>query len=117
MTATRRFAILVLACAGLAGCGTVDTSRENWAYTGRDAALRQPAPPSIGELASAAWALEAQGKLDAWQRRTQAAVNADKEACGRETGQGGAPGARSGNGDAFLACMKARGWIRTSNPL
>lgn len=108
---------MTLALAGLAGCGTVGTNRESWAYTGRDAALRQPAPPSIGELASAAWALEAQGKLDAWQRRTEAAVEADKEACGRETGQAATLGALTGYGEAFLACMKGRGWIRTGNPL
>ncbi len=117
MKSKRLAAILLLACAGLSACGTASTSRESWAYTGRDAALRQPAPPSIGELASAAWALEAQRQLDAWQQKTQAAIDSDKDACGRETGQGGALGAWTGYGDAFLACMKGRGWIRTSNPL
>lgn len=117
MKTTRRIAAVLLACAGLSACGTASTSRESWAYAGRDAALRQPAPPSIGELASAAWALEAQRQLDAWQQKSRAAIDADKEACGRETGQGGPLGALTGYGDAFLACMKGRGWIRTSNPL
>ncbi len=45
------------------------------------------------------------------------ALEAAKDACARETGDSKIPGYWSGYSDRFMACMKARGWIRAGSPL
>ena len=112
-----KFLASMLAALALTACATSTTRDENWAYNGPDAALRvPPAPVGLGDAAAAAWQLEAQQKMEAWRKRNAAAVDAAKGACALETKTTGRPGLWSGYDDAFLACMKAKGWQRVSNP-
>jgi hypothetical protein len=113
----RNFPLLALAATCLVGCGTATTSKDNWAYTGSDAALRLPPPMRIGDSSDPAWRLEAQEKMAAWQQKRQAAAEAEKSTCARETGQSEASSLWTGYTETFMACMKARGWTKASDPL
>jgi hypothetical protein len=117
MTTMREIpAVLSLAVLCLVGCGPASTKEENWAYTGSDAALRQPTFGPQGSLSPADRHLQVQQSTEAWRKKSGEAVDSAKDACARETGGSGTRNSLTGYSDAFMACMKARGWIRVGNP-
>jgi hypothetical protein len=87
-----------------AGC----TQRQPaWGYSGPDEGLKHPLKGEAFEV---------------WQRRAGKVLQDAKDACTRETGYSETPPGSltpiwEPNGDAFWACMKARGWSTYSNPL
>jgi hypothetical protein len=98
----RTRAVLLLVAIIVAGCGTATTSPENWAYSGADRSLRSPPPIPRDNLSTEAWQLRIQQSLETWQRQRAEALEVAKNACA---------------GAVFMACMKAKGWSRVSNPL
>jgi hypothetical protein len=67
----------------------------------------------VGDNSSAEWRAEAQEKMEAWRRKSWEAIDAAKADCARVTGESATPGAWSGYSEAFLGCMRDRGWRRS----
>jgi hypothetical protein len=99
------------------GCGTASTGKDNWAYTGPDAKLKSPPRISKENLTPEALQQRFRENLEAWEQERRNVFEAVKDTRARETGDGRTPGYWRGYSDAFMACMKAQGWIRVSNPL
>jgi hypothetical protein len=113
----RRYLVLFcLAAIGLAGCGSASKGEENWAYEGTDQSLRSPHTGPAGSMSAEARHAQLLESVEAWRLKNREALEAAKGACARETGDNRTPGAWRGYSDAFMACMKAKGWIRASNP-
>ena len=109
-----------LATAFVAGCGSMTTGNDGWAYTGADSALRSPAPAisaMTGDLTPEARMQLARDSLELWKQRTSEAVAAAKSSCAKETGEFATPGTWTGYSSAITSCMRAHGWRRASNPL
>lgn len=94
---------LLLAAALAAGCAASTARGDNWAYVGPDPAYRNPPPMPRGSMTTEAWQIDVQQKMQEWFRRNREAIEEAKQAC-------------AGEGGNFSACMKARGWVRVSNP-
>jgi hypothetical protein len=112
--------VLCLATAFVAGCGSMTTGNDGWAYTGADPTLRSPAPAisaMTGDLTPEARMQLARDSLELWKQRTSEAVAAAKSSCAKETGEFATPGTWTGYSSAIKSCMRAHGWQRASNPL
>jgi hypothetical protein len=117
---------LTLITLTLAGCGTASTSNDNWDYVGSVANLRSPPTSMTAErrkeidderhgkpgMPSEAIQQKFRNEFEDWKRSVREALNSVRNSCTRETGDTGTRHFFGGYDDAFLACMKARGWIR-----
>ena len=114
----RHLAVIFMTAAWLTACGSAVTKGDNWSYIGPEAALKLP-PMMLrpGNASDPAWKKEADEKMAAWQSAIRQAADTAKAACASETGESVTPGYLTGYGDAFMACMKRRGWARFSDPL
>ena len=101
----------------IVGCATTSMSTDHWTYSGRDEALRMPPRVPRGELSPSAWLARLKENEAAWWQQREALVESAKDSCARETGQSKTPGYWFGFGNAFEACMKARGWTVGRSPL
>ena len=119
LAAVNAASALCLSCVlalGATACSSARTGEGSWAYTGPDQSLRAPAfRPSPGATQDELRG-QAQRALQDWQQRSDAALAQAKEQCARQSGEPAVPGAWSGYGRAFLACMTAAGWSRVGNP-
>lgn len=108
----RPLVALASAIALAAGCASPTRDRNGWAYIGADNTLRNP-PFSRDRTAPS----DVRQDLAAWQARRSEAADADRRACAQETGEPALPNRWTGYGNAFMACMTARGWILAGDPL
>jgi hypothetical protein len=113
----RNLVLVSWAAMCLYGCGSASTKEEGWAYVGTDATLKSPAYGPIGNMTPETRQAQIQAAFEAWRQKNRNAVEASKDACASETGDSKAAGTWTGYSSAFMACMKAQGWIRVSNPL
>jgi len=122
-TASRaaRGPVLLRGALGLAvcmsGCGSMTTGNDGWAYSGTDPALRTPAPVITPDMTPEMRLQSARDSLEVWKQRTSQAVADAKASCVKETGEFGTPGTWTGYTSTMVACMRAHGWRRASNPL
>jgi hypothetical protein len=103
-TMLKQLPVLLLVGLLAAGCTHVEPA---WGYSGPDEGLKHPLR---GEA------------FDAWQKSANRVRLDAQDACVRETGYSVTPPGSltpiwKPNGEAFMACMKARGWSTYSNPL
>lgn len=101
----RKLCSLLLAASCLAGCATAP-ARGGWTYFGPDPTLRSGVVLRPGGSSGPAWRYD----LTGWQQKLRQTNEAAEDACARDTGENATPNFWTGHGNAFVACMKARGW-------
>ena len=127
MTMGKHLPVLSLAAWLAVGCAAAPSSKDSWAYAGPDAVLNSPFMASrerqremVEELGgkpgtpSEALQQKVRDEFEAWKKVRLDAVQTAKDVCARETGDSATPGFLGRYGEAFLACMKTRGWSRSS---
>jgi hypothetical protein len=131
---SKQFSVLLLVALLAVGCGAATTTKDGWDYNGPDATLKSP-PLNMSEerrreiledlggkssgMPSEAIQEKFRAEFETWKRKYAEALQSARDACARSTGDSGTPGFWAGYSDAFVDCMRARGWMRPSgsNPL
>ena len=102
-------ALLLLGAIAVSGCGSTAPREPGWSYSG------PPDPPAVNLMRNEL-APKPGETQEAWNQRFQAALDAAKDACARETGESNTPGYWLGYGSEFMSCMRSKGWRTVSNP-
>jgi hypothetical protein len=134
LTVIKRLSLLSLAALLAVGCSAATTRKDSWDYNGPDTTLKSP-PLNMSEERRREISEDLGGKpsgtpsetiqekyraeFETWKKNYLEALQVARDTCTRATGDSGTPSFWTGYSDAFVTCMKGRGWTRPrgSNPL